>query len=164
MFIVHSAKHFTYSFLRLILIWAAVITPLCWFGSPHDFWFVAPAALGATAVACIMIMVKESLDVRDEESCYADTINSTITNTTDTIDFEPSFPDKITFLGFGEGKFIVNSCCLNKKPIILAFSLIMFAYAGSASFPTYQADMEKKSDFPKAVVLAMACKFIALLV
>ena len=45
--------------------------------------------------------------------------------------------------------------------MILAFSLIMFAYAGSASFPTYQADMEKKSDFPKAVVLAMACKFLA---
>ena len=36
-----------------------------------------------------------------------------------------------------------------------AFSLIMFAYSGSASFPTYQADMQNKSDFPKAVLLAM---------
>ena len=31
----------------------------------------------------------------------------------------------------------------------------MFAYSGSASFPTYQADMQNKSDFPKAVLLAM---------
>ena len=91
------------------MIWAAIITPLCWFGSPHDFWFVAPAALGATAVACIMIMVKESLDVRDEGSCYA--VNSTnSTNNPDYVfEFEPSFPDKITFLGFGEGEFSVNS-------------------------------------------------------
>ena len=36
-----------------------------------------------------------------------------------------------------------------------AFSLIMFAYSGSASFPTYQADMQNKSDFSKAVLLAM---------
>ena len=37
----------------------------------------------------------------------------------------------------------------------LAFSLIMFAYAGSASFPTYQTDMKNKADFPKAVLFAM---------
>ena len=32
----------------------------------------------------------------------------------------------------------------------------MFAYAGSASFPTYQQDMKNKGDFPKAVMAAMA--------
>ena len=35
----------------------------------------------------------------------------------------------------------------------------MFAYSGSASFPTYQADMQNKSDFPKAVLLAMISKY-----
>ena len=34
----------------------------------------------------------------------------------------------------------------------------MFAYAGSASFPTYQADMKNKADFPKAVIFAMISK------
>ena len=34
----------------------------------------------------------------------------------------------------------------------------MFAYAGSASFPTYQADMRNKSDFPKSVLMAMISK------
>ena len=42
--------------------------------------------------------------------------------------------------------------------IFSAFSLIMFAYAGSASFPTYQADMKNKADFPKAVIFAMISK------
>ena len=32
----------------------------------------------------------------------------------------------------------------------------MFAYAGSASFPTYQQDMKNKKDFPKAVLAAMS--------
>ena len=50
---------------RLIIFWAVFITPLCWFGSPHDFWFVAPTALTATVVACVLIMIRESLDVRE---------------------------------------------------------------------------------------------------
>ena len=95
----------------MILFWALVITPICWFGSPHDFWFAAPAALTATAVACILIMVRESLDVRDEDSCYFDGGNFTlppVTTTTTTPSvvsrkFEPSFPNSIEFLGFGEG-------------------------------------------------------------
>ena len=80
---------------RLILVWAVLITPICWFGSPHDFWFAAPAALLATFVACLLIMVRESLDVRDPASCYPH-LNQT--------DFQPTFPKKIEFLGFGEGE------------------------------------------------------------
>ena len=91
-----------------------MITPICWFGSPHDFWFAAPAALTATAVACVLIMVRESLDVRDEDSCYFDagnfsllapeeTTTTTITPSGLGIKFVPSFPDSIDFLGFGEG-------------------------------------------------------------
>ena len=34
----------------------------------------------------------------------------------------------------------------------------MFAYAGSASFPTYQADMTDRSQFPRAVTAAMASR------
>jgi len=112
---------------RWMAVWALLITPLCWFGSPHDFWFVAPTALLATVTACLMIMFRESLDVNNENSCYYD----------QTDNFDPNFPT-IDFVGFGE-----------------AFSLIMFAYAGAASFPTYQSDMKDSRDFPKAVLGAM---------
>ena len=91
------------------MIWAVVITPLCWFGSPHDFWFVAPTALAATVIACVLIMVKESLDVGDSDSCYG--VYNNITNGTDA--FEPNFPDGIKFLGFGEGWLVgcYLMCC-----------------------------------------------------
>ena len=42
-------------------------------------------------------MVRESLDVRDQDSCYF----PSLTNQTE---FQPNFPEKIEFLGFGEGK------------------------------------------------------------
>ena len=90
---------------RLILVWAVLITPICWFGSPHDFWFAAPAALLATFVACLLIMVRESLDVRDPASCYPHP-NQT--------DFQPTFPNKIEFLGFGEGEQLQNLLVLAK--------------------------------------------------
>ena len=32
----------------------------------------------------------------------------------------------------------------------------MFAFAGASTFPTIQADMKNKDQFPKAVVIAMA--------
>ena len=35
-----------------------IIAPTCWFGSPHDFWWLAPTALTATATACVAIMVR----------------------------------------------------------------------------------------------------------
>ena len=81
-----------------------------------------------------MIMFRESLDVNNENSCYYD----------QTDNFDPNFPT-IDFVGFGE-----------------AFSLIMFAYAGAASFPTYQSDMKDSRDFPKAVLGAMISKNILL--
>ena len=34
----------------------------------------------------------------------------------------------------------------------------MFAFAGAASFPTYQSDMKDRRDFPKAVLGAMISK------
>ena len=128
-------------------------------------------------------MVRESLDVRDDTSCYAG--NRTL--------FDPTFPDKIEFLGFGEGKYVktwkitknvkfknifnssawwlllykslflvFNLCKIFPHVVIYdsAFSLIMFAYAGSASFPTYQQDMKNRGDFPKAVMAAMSSNWI----
>ena len=41
----------------------------------------------------------------------------------------------------------------------LAFSSIMFAFAGASTFPTIQADMKDKNQFPKAAVVAMLSKF-----
>ena len=38
----------------------------------------------------------------------------------------------------------------------------MFAYAGAASFPTYQSDMKDRRDFPKAVLGAMISKLFIL--
>ena len=93
---------------------------------------MAPTALLATVTACLMIMFRESLDVNNESSCYYDKTDN----------FDPNFPT-IDFVGFGE-----------------AFSLIMFAYAGAASFPTYQSDMKDSRDFPKAVLGAMISKNI----
>ena len=128
-------------------------------------------------------MVRESLDVRDDTSCYAG--NRTL--------FDPTFPDKIEFLGFGEGKYVktwkitknvkfknifnsstwwlllykslflvFNLCKIFPHVVIYdsAFSLIMFAYAGSASFPTYQQDMKNRGDFPKAVMAAMSSNWV----
>ena len=83
-----------------MVVWALIITPLCWFGSPHDFWFVAPTALLATVTACLLVMVRISLDVRDPDSCYNSHTNAT--TITELGKFKPEFPG-INFLGFGEG-------------------------------------------------------------
>ena len=38
---------------------------------------------------------------------------------------------------------------------ILAFSSIMFAFAGASTFPTIQADMKDRSKFTTAAIYAM---------
>ena len=57
---------------------------------------------------------------------------------------------------------VFNLCKIFPQLVIYdsAFSLIMFAYAGSASFPTYQQDMKNRGDFPKAVMAAMSSNWI----
>ena len=55
---------------------------------------MAPTALIATVTACLMIMFRESIDVKDDGSCYF--------NNTGTGDFDPEFPS-VDFVGFGEG-------------------------------------------------------------
>ena len=57
---------------------------------------MAPTALLATLTACLMIMFRESIDVKDDGSCYF--------NNTGTGDFDPEFPS-VDFVGFGEGNY-----------------------------------------------------------
>jgi len=115
-----------------MMIIAACLAPLCWFGSPADFWFIAVGALISTVVGCVLVLVQEGLDVNDKDSCYNMFENGTETG------WEVNRPAPESALGFGK-----------------AFSSIMFAFAGASTFPTIQADMKDKSKFPKAVVIAM---------
>ena len=43
----------------------------------------------------------------------------------------------------------------------LAFSTIMFAFAGASTFPTIQADMKDRRQFPLAAISAMLSSFSA---
>ena len=52
-----------------VLIVACCLAPLCMFGSPADFWFVAVGALVSTVVGCVMVLIQEAGDVADKESC-----------------------------------------------------------------------------------------------
>ena len=108
-----------------------IIAPTCWFGSPHDFWWLAPTALTATATACVAIMVRFA-NPSKEDQCQANShflyfefsltsalITSTpresidshdsgscYTNTTadpPLVEFDPVFPPPEDFNGFGEG-------------------------------------------------------------
>jgi len=118
-----------------------IVAPLCWFGTPIEFWWLAPTALLTTACACVTILVKMTIDVGDPSSCYGiGTTNSSIK--VNYLDFKPEFPSPESFLGFGE-----------------AFSLLMFAFAGCTCFPTYQADMNDRRLFPRAVLIAFALLF-----
>jgi len=110
-----------------MIIMAAVLCPVCWLGTPKDFWPMAIGALITTVVACVMIMVKESQDAHDENSCYHDNNPK----------WEPVYPSPTA-----EGFF-------------KAFSSIMFAFAGASTFPTIQADMKDRRRFPLAALIAM---------
>jgi len=118
-----------------MLIVAACLAPLCWFGSPADFWFVAVGALVSTVVGCVMVLIQEAGDVADKESCLFTSVGLNLTMEDVTQIRRPAPQDALDF-----GK---------------AFSSIMFAFAGASTFPTIQADMKDKTKFPKAVVVAM---------
>ena len=110
-----------------------IIAPTCWFGSPHDFWWLAPTALTATATACVAIMVRFA-NPSKEDHCQANShflyfefsltsalrkittipresidshdSGSCYTNTTadpPLVEFDPVFPPPEDFNGFGEG-------------------------------------------------------------
>ena len=119
--------------------------------SCDTFRFIAVGALISTVVGCIIIMVKEGLDASDENSCYYDFNN--ITNETL---FNVNRPAPSSPLDFGKGWPKIQHTPLHYSS--LAFSSIMFAFAGASTFPTIQADMKDKTQFPKAAVVAMLSK------
>ncbi|XP_076333571.1 uncharacterized protein LOC143237823 isoform X2 [Tachypleus tridentatus] len=45
--------HFCY----WILLLAAFLCPLMWFGTPNDFWPIAVGALATTAIACLLLLI-----------------------------------------------------------------------------------------------------------
>ncbi|GFO10639.1 amino acid transporter antl1-like isoform x2 [Plakobranchus ocellatus] len=48
----------SWSFCSWLVIVAAALCPFCWLGTPKDFWPIALAAALATAVACLVILIK----------------------------------------------------------------------------------------------------------
>lgn len=50
------------SFCYWILIFAAILAPLMWLGTPEDFWPSALGALLTTAVACVLLVINIVMD------------------------------------------------------------------------------------------------------
>ena len=92
-----------------MLIVAACLAPLCWFGSPADFWFVAVGALVSTVVGCIMVLIQEAGDVADKESCLFTSVglNQTLEDVTKIR--RPAPEDALDF-GKGSNSFREHSC------------------------------------------------------
>jgi len=127
--------------------WALIVgitmMPLCWLGSPADFWFVAVGALISTVIGCIMIMVKEGMDTSNSDSCYFNFTEDWPGQGKPGPGWEVNHPSVSNFTDFGK-----------------AFSSILFAFAGASTFPTIQADMKDRTQFPKAAVAAMFVLFL----
>ena len=49
-----------------MLIVACCLAPLCMFGSPADFWFVAVGALVSTVAGCVIVLVKVRLGLENK--------------------------------------------------------------------------------------------------
>ncbi|UYV62429.1 hypothetical protein LAZ67_2000508 [Cordylochernes scorpioides] len=50
------------SFCVWVLILTAILMPVSFLGSPHDFWFMAVAALATTVIACVIALVVMAQD------------------------------------------------------------------------------------------------------
>jgi len=87
--------------------------------------------------------VKEGLDVGDESSCYYKNTSTWPGQALPRPGWEANHPSPSSFTDFGK-----------------AFSSILFAFAGASTFPTIQADMKDKTQFPKAAVAAMIVLFL----
>ena len=93
------------------MIIAACLAPLCWFGSPADFWFIAVGALISTVVGCVLVLIQEGLDVNDKDSCYNMFENGTETG------WEVNRPAPESALGFGKGSW--KTIVFNKLVCVL---------------------------------------------
>ncbi|RUS74070.1 hypothetical protein EGW08_018177, partial [Elysia chlorotica] len=52
------------------LIIAACLCPLCWFGTPKDFWPIALGAFASIGVACILLLIAMGQDARELSPSY----------------------------------------------------------------------------------------------
>lgn len=112
------------SFCYWLLILAAVICPLTWFGTPADFWPVAVGATLATAVACILLVIKVAM----EDGTYDPVLHSTT-------EFEPFFMafGTIVFAFGGHPAFPTFQTDM-KKPgdfkwaVLLGYLVVMVMY------------------------------------
>ncbi|KAK3763183.1 hypothetical protein RRG08_018752 [Elysia crispata] len=53
------------SFCVWLMVVTAVLCPLCWLGTPKDFWQIGLTAALATALACLMILTQMAEDAPD---------------------------------------------------------------------------------------------------
>ena len=98
-----------------------------------------------------MVMIKESLDAHDESSCYYQIYNETVGP-----EFVHEWPAP-TVEGFFQGE--TKAIDLYLILFLAAFSTIMFAFAGASTFPTIQADMKDRRQFPLAAISATLSSF-----
>jgi hypothetical protein len=77
------------------------------------FRFVAVGALTSTVLGCIMVMVKEAVDVSDDHSCYY-IYNAT---TGDRV-FDHHYPEPSSPLDFGKGKMSLKYFCINLYDLV----------------------------------------------
>lgn len=112
----HSGFHFSRCYWLIIL--AFLLVGLMWLGTPKDFCFAGFGALGATMIACVVVIIVCVMDL--SQSSFPRAVYRT--------------PSAYTFFR--------------------AFGTIMFAYGGTAQFPTIQNDMKDRRQFPSAVLHA----------
>ncbi|KAK3097482.1 hypothetical protein FSP39_010023, partial [Pinctada imbricata] len=60
--LVEDMFHFDWSFCYWTLLLAAILCPLTFFGTPADFWPVGVGATGATALACVLLIIRIAMD------------------------------------------------------------------------------------------------------
>lgn len=116
-------------FCNWILIIAAVLCPLMWFGTPGEFWPAAAGAIGTTSIAVVLVIWEITNDL--VENLESD-------------DIQYSTPTIKTYF--------------------LAFGTVMFAYGGTAGFPTFQNDMKHKNKFKYSLILGFISTLIPILI
>ena len=98
----------------------------------------------STGVGCVIIIIKQG-----QQNDWNVLINNVFSSVIDTSDdtschgdhFNPGHPQPKSVLDFGK-----------------AFSAIMFSFGGAAIFPTIQADMRDRTQFPTAALYSMISK------
>ena len=91
------------------------------------------------------------MDTSNNDSCYFNFTEDWPGQGKPGPGWEVNHPSVSNFTDFGKGILIY----LSTNNPATAFSSILFAFAGASTFPTIQADMKDRTQFPKAAVAAM---------